>query len=93
MIQTAMTAQEQFAKAFLVDQEALERARCAGDIIAAEGALRDAFAEDVRPFLADYRRRRGLAENPLAAFQESGYAQKIARERGPNKTAGPSSYA
>ena len=93
MIQTVMTAQEQFAKAFLVDQQTLERARSAGDIIGAEAALRDAFAEDVRPLLGEYRRNRGLAENPLSAFQESGYAQRVARERGASKTAGPSSYA
>ncbi|MEW6251200.1 MAG: TIM barrel protein [Planctomycetota bacterium] len=85
MIQTVMTAQEHFAKALLVDHAALARARQREDLVASENILRDAFATDVRPLLADWRQSRGLPPDPLAAFRESGYTERVARERGARK--------
>jgi L-rhamnose isomerase/sugar isomerase len=93
MIQTVMTAQELFAKTLLVDHEALDRAREADDVVMAENALRAAFATDVRPFLREYRKARGLPEDPLAAYRESGYAPRAAAERGSRKKADSGSYA
>lgn len=93
MIETVMTAQELFVKALFVDHDALEGARRADDVVMAERALRDAFATDVRPFLREYRRARGLPEDPLLAFRESGYAERAAAERGPRKKADSGSYA
>jgi len=93
MIDTVTTAQELFAKALLVDHGALEKARAADDVVMAERALRDAFATDVRPFLRAYRRARGLPEDPLLAFRESGYEARAAAERGPRKKADSASYA
>jgi L-rhamnose isomerase/sugar isomerase len=93
MIETVMTAQELFAKALLVNHDALEDARGADDVVMAERALRDAFATDVRPFLRAYRRARRLPEDALAAFRESGYEARAAAERGPRKKADSASYA
>lgn len=88
MIQTVMTAQEHFLKALLVDRAAAAAARERGDVVMAEHALRDAFATDVRGFLGDYRKARGLAENPLLAYRESGYERRAAAERGSRPMAG-----
>ncbi|MBI5866377.1 MAG: sugar isomerase [Planctomycetes bacterium] len=93
MIQTVMTAQTHFAKVLLVDHKALAEARARDDIIAAEGILVDAYQTDVRPLLAEYRRSRGLAEDPLAAFRESGYVERAARERAVGKSREGASYA
>ncbi len=93
MIQTVMTAQEHFVKAHLVNHAAADAARKKGDVILAERALRDAFATDVRDFLAEYRVAKGLARDPLLAFRESGYEARVARERGPNRPFTGSSYA
>ena len=93
MIQTVMTAQEHFAKALLVDQAALATARAQDDVVQAERILQDAYQTDVRPFLAEYRQQRGLAEDPLMAFRESGYAQRIERERAGSKPRDGASYA
>ncbi|MBU0638027.1 MAG: sugar isomerase [Planctomycetes bacterium] len=93
MIETVTTAQEHFAKALLVDHEALRDARQKGDIVVAERCLKEAYATDVRPFLAEYRQARKLPADPLAAFRESGYAQRAAAERGPNKTGVSGGYA
>ncbi len=93
MIQTVMTAQEHFVKAMLVDHGAADAARKRGDVVMAERALRDAYATDVRTFLEEYRAAKGLARDPLVAFRESGYEARAARERGPRKSGGGSSYA
>ncbi|HVJ07712.1 MAG TPA: TIM barrel protein [Acidisarcina sp.] len=81
MIQTVTTAQELYAKAALLNHEALEYHREHQEIIDAENVYKDAFATDVRPFLKDWRRARGLPEDPLKAFRASGYLQEVARQR------------
>ncbi len=42
----------------------------------------DAFATDVRPLLAELREEQGLDGDPMAAYLRSGYADRIAAERG-----------
>ena len=49
MIQTAVTAQELYAKACLVDRQKLRDAQARMDIVDAEQCLKDAFFTDVRP--------------------------------------------
>ena len=93
MIQTVVTAQEHFAKALLVDHEALQRARERDDLVLAENTLREAYNTDVRPFLADYRQQRKLAADPLLAFRESGYTERVAKERAANKPPPSGGYA
>ena len=58
----------------------------------AERILRDAFNTDVRPFLRAYRASRGLPEDPLLAYRESGYEGRAAA-RGPGKSADTGAYA
>lgn len=93
MIQTVMTAQSLYAKAALIDHEALEKARNEQCLIDAENCLKDAFETDVRPLLREWRENRGLAADPLRAFRESGYTQRTARERAGRKKGMVSSYA
>jgi L-rhamnose isomerase / sugar isomerase len=81
MIQTVMTAQELFAKACLVDRKKLQDFQSAMDVVSAENCLRDAFFTDVRPLLAEWRKSKGMAPDPLAAHRESGYVAKAAAER------------
>jgi len=85
MIQTVMTAQQLYAKAVLIDHEALEAARNQHRLIDAENSLKDAFETDVRPLLREWRESRGLPADPLRAFRESGYTERVARERGARK--------
>ena len=81
MIQTILTAQELYAKACLVDRKALQDAQARMNIIDAESCLRDAFFTDARPLLAEWRKQKGLAPDPLAAYRASGYEASVARER------------
>ncbi len=93
MVQTVMTAQELYLKASLVDRERLEELQAAGKIVEAEECLRTAFWTDVRPALAEWRIKRGLHPNPLEALEESGYVERITRERRERNAALTSSYA
>jgi L-rhamnose isomerase / sugar isomerase len=81
MIQTVTTAQELFARACLVDRAKLRDAQARTNVIDAEECLRTAFFTDVKPLLAEWRKRRGLDADPLAAYRASGYEEKVARER------------
>ena len=93
MVQTVMTAQEIYAKAALVDQDRLAQLQQECQLVEAEECFRSAFWRDVRPAVAAWRRRRGLAENPLAALKDDGYLERISRERKDRKNEVPTSYA
>ena len=93
MIQSVMTAQELYSKAALVDHESLARHQLECALVDAENCLKDAFSTDVRPVIADWRRSRGLPEDPLAAFRSSGYLERITSERAEKNRASASSYA
>ncbi len=93
MIQTATTAQELYAKACLVDRKKLADAQARMDIVDAETILKDAFFTDVRPLLADWRKKHNIDLNPIAAYRAAGHEAKAATERGARKGAMGSAYA
>ena len=93
MIQTVMTAQELFAKAALIDYDSLLAAQAKCDLVTAERILQDAFATDVRPAIREWRKAKDLAEDPLDAFRQSGYLQKITAARAHKNASSASSYA
>jgi L-rhamnose isomerase/sugar isomerase len=93
MIQTATTAQELYAKAALVDHEKLAHYQSHADLIDAEECLKNAFSTDVRQAIREWRKSKGLAEDPLAAFRASGYLEKASRERADRNRLSVSSYA
>ena len=82
MIQSVLNIQIAYAKAQLVDRAALRQAQEGDDVLAAYRVLQAAYETDVRPLLAEVRSRQGLDPDPIAAFRASGYAEKVARERG-----------
>ena len=93
MIQTAGAAQELYAKASLVDHAQLAAAQSKSELIDAEECLKSAFATDVRPALREWRKSKGLAEDPLAAFRSSGYEARAARDRAERNRQMAASYA
>ncbi|MDQ0850441.1 L-rhamnose isomerase/sugar isomerase [Arthrobacter sp. B3I9] len=80
-IRSVLNVQEMTARALLVDTAALEAAQNAGDVLAANAVLMDAFYTDVRPDLAQWRESRGVPADPMAAFAASGYQEKINADR------------
>ncbi|HSZ15682.1 MAG TPA: TIM barrel protein [Terracidiphilus sp.] len=91
-VQTIMTAQELWLKAALLDRDQLADLQQSCDLVAAEELFRGAFWRDVRPLLQAWREARSLPTDPLAALRESGYVERISRERG-SRSSAVSSYA
>ena len=81
MIQTVCTAQELYAKAALVDHEALVQAQKKGNIVDAESCLKKAFNTDVSGMIAEWRTSKGLEGDPLTVHRAGGYAERAAVER------------
>jgi len=93
MIQTVCTAQELYAKAALVNHERLSAFQKNCSLVEAEETLRGAFWQDVRPAIREWRKAKGLPEDPLRSFQESGYLERITRERKERNLGATVSYA
>ncbi|WP_406335172.1 L-rhamnose isomerase [Streptomyces sp. NBC_00203] len=88
IIRSVMNVQEATAKALLVDRSALGEAQRAGDVLAANAVVMDAYNTDVRPLLAEVRAELGLDPDPVAAYRRCGWAEKIAAERVGGQQAG-----
>jgi L-rhamnose isomerase/sugar isomerase len=93
MIQTTQTAMELYAKAVLVDHAKLAAAQEQCALVDAENCLKDAFATDVRPMIRDWANSHGLPADPLDAFRQSGYQERIMTERAERNRAAVTSYA
>jgi L-rhamnose isomerase/sugar isomerase len=93
MIQTVTTAMELYAKAGLVDHARLDALQKQCALVDAEECLKDAFATDVRPAIREWAKARGLAVDPMDAFRQSGYLERVTKERGERNRSMVSSYA
>lgn len=81
LLQTVDNLQRAYAKALLVEREALAHYQEANDVLMAEQTLKRAFETDVAPLVREVRRRRGGAIDPIASFRASGYRAQKAGER------------
>lgn len=88
MIQSVINCQEAYAKALLVPRETLKKAQLAGDVLGAHRVITEAFKIDVRPLLAQVREEMGVPEDPINAYRNSGYEEKIREERGTRTSKG-----
>ncbi|GGC13412.1 putative sugar isomerase R00627 [Parapedobacter defluvii] len=71
-----------YAQALLVDRAALTEAQSANDVVRAQEILQHAFRTDVRPLVAEARKRTGAALNPVQLFRELGVRSQLIKERG-----------
>ena len=82
MVLSVVNLQEAYAKALLIDREALAEAQAEGDVLRGHEILLDAYNTDVRPLCARVREQRGAEPDPVAAHRASGYVEAKIRERG-----------
>lgn len=83
MLSSAEAIVQCYAKASLVDRDALHEAQGANDTMMAFQALRRAYTIDVTPILAQARVEAGGAYDPLAVYRQSQWRQRKAQERRP----------
>ena len=84
LLQSVEAIQIAYAQALLVDDLALEEARSSNDVVLAQEILQHAFRTDVRPIVAEARRRKGAALDPLAAYRKMKVREQLIKERGAN---------
>ncbi|MEL7161140.1 MAG: sugar isomerase [Bacteroidota bacterium] len=82
LIQSLEAIQEAYAKALLVDQEALEEAQLEHDVTRCQEILQTAYRTDVRPLLQRARLNRGGALDPLGAYRSLGVRDGLVAARG-----------
>jgi L-rhamnose isomerase / sugar isomerase len=82
LAQATDAIQHTLALALCVDQVSLEAAQESDDPALAAEILQRAYRADVRPLVAEARRRNGAALDPVIAFRRSGYRAAVAGDRG-----------
>lgn len=82
LLQSVDAIKSAYAKALLVDTEALERARESNDPAAAQELLQDAFQTDVRPLLREAQYRNGAAIHPIKLYRELEIRKQLRDNRG-----------
>ena len=93
MIQTVCIAQELYARAALVDHGRLARLQQECALVDAEETFRGAFWQDVRPAIEEWRKAHNLPADPMKAFRESGYLERVTSERSERNRSATASYA
>jgi L-rhamnose isomerase / sugar isomerase len=91
LLQTVDQLQRAYARALLVDRDALAGHQQSNDVLMAEFCLQRAYDTDVAALVAEARRRQGGAVDPVAAFRESGYRSQKQDERAATAYAPPQS--
>lgn len=81
LMQSAMEVQRAYARALLVDREALEAFQADNDALMASNTLKAAFHTDVEPILAMARHDKKAAIDPIGAYRKSGYRNAVAEKR------------
>jgi L-rhamnose isomerase/sugar isomerase len=82
LIQSTEAVAIAYAQAMLVDRAALAAAQLDNDAARAQQVLQSAFRTDVRPLVAEARRRGGAAIDPLGAYRGIGYRRTMIERRG-----------
>ena len=78
---SAMEIQRAFVQASLIDRTALAEAQDNSDVMLGHRLIKQAFITDVSPILAEARRRKGGAIDPIGLYRGSGYRAAKTLER------------
>ena len=81
LMASAVEIERAYIQASLVDREALKAAQEESDVMLGHRLVKQAFITDVSPVLAEARRRKGGAIEPVGLYRASGYRARRAAER------------
>ncbi|MGE0008462.1 MAG: L-rhamnose catabolism isomerase [Parvibaculaceae bacterium] len=87
LMQSAAEILRAHVQASLVDRAALAAAQEESDTMGGHLLVKQAFVTDVTPIIAEARRRKGGAIDPIGTYRASAYRRHKARERPPSGTA------
>jgi L-rhamnose isomerase/sugar isomerase len=83
LMASAVEIQRAFVQASLIDRELLEAAQGGSDVMLGHRLVKQAFITDISPILAEARRRKAGAIDPLGLYRASGYRSRKTEERPP----------
>jgi len=83
LMASAVEIQRAYVQASLIDRELLEAAQSGSDVMLGHRIVKQAFITDVSPILAEARRRKGGALDPISCYRSSDYRSLKAAERPP----------
>ena len=83
LMASAVEIQRAFVQASLIDRELLEAAQSSSDVMLGHRLVKQAFITDVSPILAEARRRKGGAIDPVGCYRLSNYRSHKTDERPP----------
>ena len=81
LMSSAVEIQRAYMQASLIDRDALMAAQESRDALLGHRLVKQAFVTDVSPILAEARRRKGGAIDPIGLYRDSGYRAQKSRER------------
>jgi L-rhamnose isomerase/sugar isomerase len=87
LLQSVQAIKVAYAKALLVDTEALFEAQDNNDVVRAQEILETAFQTDVRPLVAQARLSAGAALDPVALYRGLNSREERIQRRGKNAVA------
>jgi len=82
LLQSIQAIETAYAKALIIDQKKLALAQKDNDVSLCQEILQDAYLTDVRPILAEARKRAGGVLNPLETYRELEIRARLIDERG-----------
>jgi L-rhamnose isomerase / sugar isomerase len=83
LMSSAVEIQRAFVQASLIDRELLAAAQSGSDVMLGHRIVKQAFITDVSPILAEARRRKGGAIDPIGCYRLSSYRSHKTEERPP----------
>lgn len=83
LMASAIEIQRAYVQASLIDRAALTAAQDASDVMLGHRIVKQAFITDVSPILAEARRRKGGAIDPIGLYRASAYRHRKTQERPP----------
>lgn len=87
LIQSLEAIQEAYAKALLIDQNALKAAQLNNDVVKCQEILQGAYRTDVRPLIEKARLNSGGVISPINAYRSLKVRESLIAERGKNTVA------
>ncbi|MEN8804806.1 MAG: sugar isomerase [Wenyingzhuangia sp.] len=87
LIQSLEAIQEAYAKAMLIDQNALRTAQLENDVVKCQEILQGAYRTDVRPLIEKARLNSGGVISPINAYRSLDVRGQLIKERGRNTVA------
>lgn len=76
-----------YAQALLIDQDQLKEAQINHDAVACQEILHEAYRTDVRPLVAEARKRSGAAINPIDTYRQLKIRESLIQKRGQHSQA------